>query len=278
MKNLLFVLAFCACNILPVSGQNTVVMEYGEHPFKDGEELHYRIYYSAPLVRAAVADAVLSVDNVVVDGSDHYQFKGFGKTRPFFNLFYKLEDTYISNVDAVTLKPQKVTNFMREGSFVYDQTFNFDWNNGVVKTKGHNVNRDTWSRKSMSLLPRSFDGLSLFYNLRCLDLTKIKKGDEFKMDLVLEDTIRNITMRFRGREELEVDDLGKFKTMRFDCQFATSTEDAFDDGDEFFLWITDDKNKIPVYVKSPIKVGSVTVKLTSWKRLANPLYVVYEED
>lgn len=278
MKNLLFVLVFCVCCVLPVFGQNTVVMEYGERPFKGKEELHYRIYYSAGFVRAAVADAILSVEEIMVDQSKQYQLKGYGKTRPFFNLFYKLEDTYTSTVDSVTLKPQSVRNYMREGSFSYDQSFDFDWKSGVVNTMGHNLNRNTKSQRSMTLLPSSFDGLSLFYNLRCLNLTKIKEGDKFEMDLVLEDTIRNITMRFRGREELEVEDLGKFKTMRFDCQFATSTEDAFDDGDEFFLWITDDENKIPVYVRSPIKVGSVMVKLTSWKGLSKPLYIVYEDN
>ena len=278
MRILLLILISSIYSVLPICGQNAIFNQCDERPFKDKEELHYRIHYSATFIRAAVADAVLSVDEMLVDGSKQYQFKGYGKTRPFFNLFYKLEDTYISNVDSNSLKPQSVKNYMREGGYVYNQIFNFDWSNGTVKTFGHNVKRDAKYEKSMPLLPRSFDGLSLFYNLRCLELKDIKDGEKFNMDLVLEDTIRNITMRFKGREELYVENLGKFKTMRFDCQFATSTEDAFDDGDEFFLWITDDKNKIPVYLKSPIKVGSLAVTLTSWKGLTHPLYIVLEDN
>ncbi len=277
MRNFLLLVALLAFLPAPVVAQNIGQAPSNKQPFQDKEELHYSIHYTSAMIRAAVADATLSVRKINTKDSIQYQFKGYGKTRPFFNWFYKLEDTYISTVDATTLKPHKVVNTMREGGYMYDQEFNFDWQKKVVNTLGHNIKRDRKYYKTMPLMQNSFDGLSLFYNLRSMDMTKLEKGQQIKLDLVLEDTIRSIKLRFIKRENLEVEELGTFKTLRFDCQFATSTEEAFADGDEFSLWITDDANKIPVYVKSPIKVGSLTVTLTSWKGLRAPVYVVYEE-
>lgn len=35
------------------------------------------------------------------------------------------------------------------------------------------------------------------------------------------------------------------------------------------VWVSDDKNKIPIYIETPIVVGSVKVKLMSYKGLRN---------
>lgn len=36
------------------------------------------------------------------------------------------------------------------------------------------------------------------------------------------------------------------------------------------VWVTDDNNKIPLYIETPIVVGSIKVKLVSYKGLRNP--------
>ena len=52
--------------------------------------------------------------------------------------------------------------------------------------------------------------------------------------------------------------LGHFNTIKFRCKIATSDGFAFKDGTEFEVWISDDRNKIPLYIKSPIKAVSYT--------------------
>ena len=89
--------------------------------------------------------------------------------------------------------------------------------------------------------------------------------------LLLDDTVRHISYRFLGREKKKVRGVGTFRTLKFSCQLATSTGMSFDDGDEFFIWISDDSNKIPVYFESPIKVGSVRAYIKSYKGLMHPL-------
>ena len=53
------------------------------------------------------------------------------------------------------------------------------------------------------------------------------------MNLVLEDTIRPIRYRFLGREVKNIRGTGKFRTLKFRCELATSTGESFEDGSEF---------------------------------------------
>ena len=74
-----------------------------------------------------------------------------------------------------------------------------------------------------------------------------------------------------GREVKKIKNLGRFNTLKFRCKIATSDGYAFQDGTEFEVWISDDRNKIPLYIKSPIKVGSVQAYLSSYEGLRYPL-------
>ena len=91
------------------------------------------------------------------------------------------------------------------------------------------------------------------------------------MNLVLEDTIRPIRYRFLGREVKNIRGTGKFRTLKFVCELATSSGESFKDGSEFYLWISDDLNKIPLYLESPIRIGSVRVRLLDASNLKYPL-------
>ena len=65
--------------------------------------------------------------------------------------------------------------------------------------------------------------------------------------------------------------VGKFRTLKFVCELATSSGESFKDGSEFYLWISDDLNKIPLYLESPIRIGSVRVRLLDASNLKYPL-------
>ena len=123
----------------------------------------------------------------------------------------------------------------------------------------------------MSITERSMDAVSLYFNLRTVKDEQIKEGFAKDLDMVLEDTVRTLSFRYDGREVRKIRGLGKFNTIRFRCKIATSTETAFRDGTEFVVWISDDRNKIPLYMESPIKVGSVCAYLSSYEGLRYPL-------
>jgi hypothetical protein len=147
----------------------------------------------------------------------------------------------------------------------------FDWNAMVVNTTWRNLNRSTEnSQKTMPITENSVDAISLFYRLRNIDPATLRVGVPVPLRIVLKDTIRRINYQFLGRETLNVPGLGRFRTLKFSCELASSGE-SFEDGSIFFVWISDDLNRIPLQVESPIRVGSVRLRLTRFENLKHPL-------
>ena len=69
---------------------------------------------------------------------------------------------------------------------------------------------------------------------------------------------------YHGREVREVRGLGRVNTLKFSCQLVNDVVDSFEEGSEFFVWISDDGNKVPVFLESPLRVGSVRARLVEY--------------
>lgn len=239
-----------------------------ERVFKDGETLTYMVSYRASLVpNTDVAEVVLRTSRTSLDGRPVWNIYGNGRVMPFFRWFFDLNDTYNTWLDTKTLRPVKFTGDIREGKYRFVSAYRYDWDSMKVHTTYRNLKREHDSHKTMPLTERSFDALALFYNLRGEDIDSFKPGEPRYLELVLEDTIRRVQYKYLGRETKNIRGLGKFRTLKFSCQLATSSGESFEDGSEFFLWITDDRNKIPLYIESPIRVGSIRGKLVGYSDL-----------
>lgn len=240
--------------------------------FKSGEKLTFVASYTAKLFpNTDMAEVTLTVSDSSRNGQPALLVRGNAKTRSAFNWFFEMNDTYATLMDATTLKPLVSTGEIREGSYKYSTRMTFDWNNKVVKTSYRNHKRPTASTKTMALPNNSFDAVSMFYNLRSTDVSKLVVGKSNVMQIVLEDTIRTISYKFLGRENRNFPKLGTFKTLKFSCQLVTSTGQSFEDGSEFYLWISDDNNRILLFLNSPIRVGSIQGRLVHYSGLKYPL-------
>lgn len=239
--------------------------------FAGGERLVYAVSYKVGIVHTDVAEVTFNTTLERLGDRRVYRIEANGKTYPFFNWFFDLNDTYVSRLDAVTLRPVDLQIEIREGGYRVSSGYRYDWQNMQVNTFFYNHKRADSSRHAMTLREGSFDALALFFNLRCEEIDSFTQGENRTLDMVLEDTIRSIRYRFEGREKKTVKGLGKFKTLKFVCQLATSSGESFKDGSEFTLWISDDRNKIPLYIESPIRVGSIRGRLLNAEKLKYPL-------
>lgn len=238
--------------------------------FAEGEWLKYAVVYNAPLIKAEVADITFATTTDHYMSHACYKIEAKGESRPFYNLFFPLKDTYTTWVDQTTLRPVKATSYQHEGNYRFRSALDFDYQRLRVRTEGHNLRDHTTRRHTLMLGECSYDALSMFYNLRSANLSNIHTGQSQKLSLVLEDTIRTISFRFLGREIRKVNGIGSFRTLKFTCQFATNSQESFKDGAEFYVWLSDDENRIPIYLEAPIRVGKVYARLTSWSGLKYP--------
>lgn len=266
MNRLFAILSALLC-ALSVSAQ-----ESGVQPaFRAGEELTLKVSYRAKLIpNTEVATVVMSVADTTLNNHPHYCIYANARTMPSWRWFYNLNDTYRSYVDTSTFRPTLSTSQIRENGYRAWSTFDYDWANGVSINRKQRRQNPIEERR-IPIAGESYDGVSLFYDLRTIDPATLVEGEDRTIALLLSDTVRYINYRYLGRESKRVRGVGTFRTLKFSCQLATSTGESFEDGTEFFIWISDDRNKIPIFFESPIRVGSVRAYISGYKGLRFPL-------
>ena len=239
--------------------------------FQDGEVLYYRAAYRAKLVpNIEAGEVTVSTRTDTLYGKEMYRVTGNGRTLPFFRWFFDMDDTYNIWVDKDSGRTQRFESDLKEDKYTFRSYYDYDW--GSMKVHTWSQRRQNRPRtKTMDLTPESMDAVSLYFNLRSVDLNSFREGEHRNLDMVLEDTIRHLRYRYIGREELRVPTMGRFDTMKFACTIGSSEEFSFTDGTEFFIWITNDENKIPVMLASPVRVGEIRAYIRRYEGLRYPL-------
>ncbi len=261
MKRFLWTIIFALAASLTASAQL----------YQVGEVLSYRISYKAklfPNTEVATVDVITSLDTI--KGKTHYKVHGHGMTMPAYRWFFTVDDSYYIWVDTLTNRTIRFASDIREGSYTFNSEYIYDRENNVVNTRWQKKQLPEKS-KTMPISEQGMDPVSLYFNLRSEHSDSFHKGESRRLEMVLEDTVRFLEFRFIGREVKRVPKMGKFRTLKFKCQIGTSDGFSFTDGTEFTVWITDDRNKFPVYLESPIRIGSICGYVSKVSGLKYPL-------
>lgn len=242
-----------------------------EVPFRPGEELSYTASYSASILTTDVATIDMKVSADRLEGVPCYRIRAHGLTRPFYSMFFKMDDVYETWLEQSTLRPLLATAEIKEGGYRYTSRLTFNWKAGLVYTFGKNLKKGYERGRTMTVGTADFDPVAHFFNLRSLpSLGAMKAGEKGRINLVMVDTIRTIEYRFLGREIIDAPATGPVRCLKFTCQLAPGDAESFQEGTDFLIWISDDGNRIPIYLETPIRVGRVQATLTGWKNLAHP--------
>ncbi|MBW4888605.1 DUF3108 domain-containing protein [Mucilaginibacter sp. HMF5004] len=225
-------------------------------PFQPGEHLHYKLHYG--LFTAAEADLRLEDSPVKFDGKAAYHIIADGKTNGTFDFFYKVRNRYESFLDINTLLPYQYKENRREGKYRHTDDITFD----------HDNNKITASKGVYPFTGQIFDFPSAYYFARCLDMSRIKVGDKLVFHYFLEDKIETLTITYLGKEVAECS-LGKFECLKFTPSIIPGS--IFRKDSKFYLWVTNDKNRIPIRAQAEVILGSLTMELSDAKGLKYPL-------
>ncbi len=240
--------------------------------FEAGENLTYRVSYSVIFLQPNVATVTFRTINSNVSGTPAYRVTAVAEVDSKWKWFFDMRDEYNTWLDRSTLRPLYFSNNIREGNYRFTSSYLYDWPAMQVTSEYKNLRINIPHKKVMPLEDRSYDGVAMLYNLRST-ISEMKPGETDYIDVVMSDTIKRLQYRFIGPEERDIEGFGRYRTLKFSCQLTNAGNDreAFADGSEFFIWFSDDKNHIPMYVESPIRVGSIKGYLTSYQGLKYPL-------
>ncbi|MDE7123126.1 MAG: DUF3108 domain-containing protein [Alistipes sp.] len=238
------------------------------HP---GEVLEYRVSYRAKMFPNTEVGAVsVTTSEECVDGRSRYKVVGNGRTLPTYRWFYNIDDRYTVWIDPETLRPERFESDLRESDYTFTSRYDYSWADSVVRTRWSSRKRPEQQR-TMRLTDETMDAIALFFNLRTADADAFDEGESATLRMVLQDTIRDLQYRYLGREQKKIRNMGKFDTLKFECQLGTTEGFSFTDGTVFTIWISDDRNKIPLWIESPVRVGSINAYISGYKGLKYPL-------
>lgn len=238
------------------------------HP---GEELHYRVSYKAKMFpNTEVGSVEVCTYDDRSESTPRYRVEGIGRTLPTYRWFFNLEDIYRVWIDPQELRPVRFESDLHEGDYTFQSYYTYLWADSTIHTRWRSRQRP-FREKQMTLTRESMDPISLFFTLRSAEAEDFRIGEPGTLQMVLQDTIKRIHYRYLGRETKKIRNMGRFRTLKFECQLGTTEGYSFTDGTIFTIWISDDDNKIPLYIESPVKIGSIQAYISGYKGLKYPL-------
>ena len=109
--------------------------------------------------------------------------------------------------------------------------------------------------------------LSSFYYVRTLDFSGLKENDSISVNMFFDERMYKIRVLVMGRERIKTG-FGQIDCIKIRPLVLEGR--VFKDEENVTLWISDDKNKIPVRIKASILVGSVKAELVEARGLIHP--------
>ncbi len=253
MKRLIIVLILCSSAVTFAQTQ----------AYEGGEYFKFRVHYG--FVTAGYA--TLEVNDEVLNGTEVYHIKGYGKTTGLSRAFFKVEDDYQSYVDKKKDIPYRFIRKIDEGGHTKDIQidFNHATHRAIVQNKKHNRTEE------VDFPDQVQDMVSAFYYLRNrLDVSNIKEGQTIDMNMFFDKENYKFRLKFLGRETLETD-FGKIATLKFRPYVQSGR--VFKEKESLTVWVTDDDNRMPLLIKADLAIGSLKASLAEFKGLKNPFKI-----
>jgi len=222
--------------------------------FGAGEYLKFDVGY----LGVSAGEAVLTVSDTVFRGRKCLKVNFTLISKPFFNIFYRVEDRYSTVIDALGIFPWRFEQHIREGGFSRDFTADFDQVNHLATT----------SEGNHPLPPYVQDMLSAFYFSRTVDYSALKTGDKIHMQNFYKDSTYELDVKFRGRQTVEVE-AGNFRCLVIEP--LAREGGLFKSEGKLFVWITDEDRRVPVRVSTKIAIGAVESELVEYRGINGPI-------
>lgn len=234
----------------------------GNSAFQGGEELTYVVYYYLNSVWVAAGEVNFKVKDV----GTQWNYSAVGKTYPSYEWFFKVRDEFTAYVDKKTLLPYLSVRDIKEGDFTFYDRVTFDQINHKATNKRGKTAAKTETRK-FDLKECMHDVLSVLYYMRNIDFNQLKTNSKVPIKIFLDKEIYPLNVKYIGKETKDIKDNGKHKTIHISPEVIAGQ--VFKEGAQMHVWATDDANKVPLLIESPIAVGSVKCVLKSSKGLRN---------
>ncbi len=263
MKRILLLIILSVTWIPPLAAQGFCGIT--NSAFEDGEWLKYKVYYNVSFMYIGAGEVTFTTRLVNFQGHPSWHVVGKGRTFSTYDLFFKVRDQYESYIDTASMLPLEFIRNVSEGSYTkYNKvSFNHGKHTAISRNGTYQILRCTQ------------DVISAIYYARNIDFNRYNPGDKIPFTMFLDDELYHIYIRYVGKETVTTH-YGKFHAIVFKPLLIKGT--IFEGGEKMKVWVSDDRNRIPLRINSPITVGSIKVDLVGYQNLRNPFSALIEKN
>lgn len=230
--------------------------------FQHGEKLTYKIFYNWNFVWLSAGEVTFQV----FDEGNQYHYQARGKTYDSYEWFFKVNDEYDSWVDKNTLLPNYSERSVNEGDYHIFEKITFNQTGRKMTVWRSKKRGEAETKTEHTVQDCVQDVLSSLYHLRNVDFASRQAGAEEAFRIFMDKEEYPLTMRYIGKEgQKKVHGMGRYNTMKFQPQVIAGN--VFKDDAKMSVWVSDDQNRIPVLIETPVSVGSVKMVLKEYRGL-----------
>ena len=247
-----------------------ISMQATDFPFRGEEELTFDIHYKYGLVMLRAGSANFKVKENSRNNEKSYLMAMDFKTTSFFDKIFKVRDTLRSTITE-NLRPLYHIRSINEGNYqfieeVFFNKFSPTYSEVRIKRTSQQIVKFDTILSSNSLC---YDILNLISYICATDYSQQEIAQEESATVFIGRDKINVTIRNEGQSIVEKSSSLKYKTYKIALDFSDSNFNESKNAIE--VWLSDDKNRIPIKIKAKLRIGAAEVYLTSWKNLKYPL-------
>jgi hypothetical protein len=227
--------------------------------FQNGETITYKIYYNLNFVWVPAGEVVFKI----FDEGNQWHYQAIGTTYSSYEWFFSVRDEYNSWVDKNTLLPNYSERSVNEGDYHIFEKISFNQTDRKMTVWRSKKKGETETKTEHNVQGCVHDVLSSLYNLRNYDVANQQTGYSIPFRIFMDKEEFPLKIKYAGKEaKKKVYGMGKYDTMKFQPDVIAG--EVFSDDTKMTVWVSDDQNKIPLLIESPVSVGSVKMVLKEY--------------
>lgn len=239
--------------------------------FKKGEKLTYVIYFDSFItgkIKAAYATFEILPQTETIGSRTCFHVVASGATFKKWDWAIYVQDRFDSYIDEQSMMPWLFLRRAKEGNYEANQDIIFNHGSGVAQYK----NNKNGNSVNYTIPAYTQDMISAGYYARTMDLSGLTPGINYTIPYVFEDSLFSTTLVYTGLKKVKIG-IGKYRCMAFKPKVLVGT--VFGEAYPLTIYVTDDENRIPIYAKSSILIGTVKFELVEYENLRNPINSKY---
>ena len=241
-------------NLLSQAGINTA--------FQSGESLKFKGSYFMSSLWADLAEVKVDIADLNSGGKSLYMITATASTYSNYDSFFKIRDLFQTYIDRNEVKPFLFKRIVDEGGYKFNMKYVI--NRNTLQAKFEFIRGPITRNSVINISENTQDLVSVLYYVRTIDFEKVAAGKSISIPTLIDDKVEDIVITYRGKEVIKTEAMGSVQCYKLGL---SANNKAVVNKESNNIWLTANKNKIPVLVKAEIPVGSIQLRLVEAKGL-----------